>query len=63
MHLLTRKQLKKMLCEANENGYKRGYEIGYRKGMTQDKEGVVMSSSGLYVFNGSVEVSRGSDKE
>jgi len=63
MHLLTRKQLKKMLREASGNGYKRGYEIGHRKGMTQDKEGVVMSSSGIYMFKGSVEVSRGSDKE
>ncbi|PDY08771.1 hypothetical protein COM83_31060 [Bacillus cereus] len=62
MHLLTRKQLKKMLSEASQNGYKRGYEIGHRKGMTQDKEGVVMSSSGLYVFNGSMEVSCGSNK-
>lgn len=58
MKLLTNKQLEVLLLEAEGEGfnkghtcgYKRGYEEGHRKGMTHDKKGIVMTSSGIYHF-------------
>ncbi|MDC2867576.1 hypothetical protein [Bacillus sp. BP-3] len=54
MKILTNKQLEELLLEAEgegfDKGYNRGYEEGHRKGMTHDKKGIVMTSSGIYHF-------------
>ncbi|EEM68503.1 MULTISPECIES: hypothetical protein [Bacillus cereus group] len=59
LNLLTEKQLNVLLTEAYDKGfdtgknvgYERGYEDGHHKGMTSDKQGVMMTRSGLYIFD------------
>ncbi|PFY95266.1 flagellar assembly protein FliH [Bacillus wiedmannii] len=59
LNLLTDKQLNKLITEAWDKGYDqghkvghtRGYKEGHHKGMTTDKQGVMMTRSGLYIFD------------
>ncbi|PFN14863.1 MULTISPECIES: hypothetical protein [Bacillus cereus group] len=59
---ITKTELNRLLYEARTEGftagYERGHEVGYKAGMMQDKEGVMVTESGMYVFGGSVRVNR-----
>lgn len=64
---VTKKELNKLLYEARTEGftagYERGHEVGHRAGIMKDKEGVMLTESGMFVFGGSVRVNREKDKE